>query len=510
MDIAKLYFQKLLKVYPIQGNNKFPYNSKLWNLDCEGVRIPTSAVTIGIPNSDLNIYVIAKNKPQDGDLANALVCAHNEQHLRPSFGRIQFNLGLVGINDDNESFENDVETTVHEIIHILGFSGFQMQLWIDPDTGKYYGQYGLHKITRDVIYRGLKTQIVFSKNILLTARKYYNCPTMEGMQLENEGGAGSLGSHWEQLIVQNEMMMSSEVITDAQLSVHTIALLDWLSKQMADNLYWGKGKGCSFVIQGCYSKQSFHEFPQQLKVQCSFENDGYGEPATTPYLDKCMMKSIYGENLCTSFKNNFKNKNVDIKLEAYGVNSKCFTSTSTNGVKFINDIQKRCHIYKCSSDMKSIIISLPQINRQIICTKQGEVMPINPKNDSFGKIVCPSSFVQFCDSVPLCINHCSSVGICVRGYCLCLPGWAGIDCSVRCNYVVQNGVCVNNCTGNLVISPDRSCQMICPNGYYRHGKICQQCDASCKRCNGESANDCTVCQFLTTLNKNGQCVPLYI
>ncbi|EGR28964.1 leishmanolysin family protein, putative [Ichthyophthirius multifiliis] len=456
----------------------FPKNSSIWKLECLGVRIPTSAVTIGIPNSDLNIYVIAKNAPQDKDIANACVCAHNEQHLRPSFGRIQINFGVFGLKDDNESFENDLETIVHEILHVLGFSGFQMQLWIDPDTGKYYGQYGLPKITRDVIIRGLKTSIVYSKNILLTARKYYNCPTMEGMQLENEGGSGSLGSHWEQLLVQNEMMMSSDVITDAQLSVHTIALLKdtgyfaEVNENMADNLYWGKGKGCSFVMEGCYSKQKFNEFPSERKIQCSFENDGYGEPTTTPFLDNCMMK------------------NVDAVLEVYGFNSKCFTSTSANGVKFTNDSQRRCHQYQCSPDLRSITITFPQIKRQVICTKEGSVMQIVPNNDRYGKIACPSSFIQFCDSVPICMNHCSQVGVCVRGICSCLPGWGGIDCSVK------------------LIGPDRSCQTNCPNGYYKHGNICQQCDAQCKRCNGGTANNCTACQFLTQLNRNGQCVPI--
>ncbi|EGR28963.1 leishmanolysin family protein, putative, partial [Ichthyophthirius multifiliis] len=146
------------------------------------------------------------------------------------------------------------------------------------------------------------------KNVLLTARKYYNCLNMEGMQLENEGGAGSLDSHLEQILVQNEMMMSSDVITDAQLSVHTIALLrdtgyfTEVNESMADNLYWGKGKGCQFVMEGCYTKQKFNEFPSEHKIQCSFENDGYGEPTTTPFLDNCMMKSVYGNKLFTSFK----------------------------------------------------------------------------------------------------------------------------------------------------------------------------------------------------------------
>ncbi|EGR26904.1 leishmanolysin family protein, putative [Ichthyophthirius multifiliis] len=515
METAKIYFQKLLKVNPIQGNNLFPKNSKLWSLDCQGVRIPLSALSQGIPQSDLHIYVITKNAPQDGDIANAMTCAHNEQLLRPSFGRIQFNLSQMSQQDDHESFENDLEVTIHELLHILGFSGFQMQFWINPETGQYYGQYGLPKITKTVIYRGLPTKIVFTKNILLTARKYYACPTMEGMQLENEGDSGSFGSHWEQLIVQNEIMMASKVMTDAQLSVLTIALLrdtgyyTEVNENMADNLYWGKGKGCSFVIEGCYSKQMFNEFPQQLKVQCSFENDGYGEPETTPYLDRCLMKSIYGNKLCTSFKNNFSNQGLDMTLEYYGINSRCFTSTSNNNVDLLNDVYKRCHMHQCSADMKTITVYFPQIKMQVVCTKEGQQITIHPSSNKFGKIFCPRSFTQFCDHVPMCTNHCSSVGVCVRGVCLCLPGWGGIDCSVKCLQVVLNKVCVKQCPLNQVIGPDRSCQISCPNGYYKQGQQCLQCHASCKRCKGGASNDCTLCQFLSQLNKYGQCVKVY-
>ncbi|EGR30431.1 leishmanolysin family protein, putative [Ichthyophthirius multifiliis] len=515
METAKIYFQKLLKVNPFLGNNYFPRYSKLWKQSCNGVFIPDSAIEVGIPDSDLHIYVITKNKPQDGDLANACVCAYNDMYMRPSFGRIQFDLGLFGKNQDAESFENDLETTIHEILHILGFSGFQMQFWINPQTGQYYGQYGLSQITKIVIYRGLPTTLVMTKNILQTARKYYACPNMEGMQLENEGGSGSLGSHWEQLIVQNEMMMASDVITDAQLSVLTIALLrdtgyyTEVNENMADNLYWGKGKGCSFVIEGCYSKQKFDEFPQEMKVQCSFENDGYGFPETTPYFDKCLMKDIYGNKLCTSFKNNFQFNNSDIALEYFGISSKCFNSTSSNNVKLLNDEQARCHMFKCSPDHKSISIFFPQIKRQIICTKEKEEKLINPQNDRFGKIVCPSSFLQFCDYVHICPNYCSSVGFCVRGVCLCLPGWGGVDCSVKCHQVVSDKTCVKQCPGNQVISPDRSCQNQCPNGYFRHGPKCFQCHPSCKRCKGGTANDCTLCQFLTQPNQYGQCISIY-
>jgi hypothetical protein len=64
------------------------------------------------------------------------------------------------------------------------------------------------------------------------------------------------------------MMTGAAVITDAVLSSFTIALLkdtgfyEEVNEGMADNIYWGKGKGCEFISNGCYSKQNYPEFPK--------------------------------------------------------------------------------------------------------------------------------------------------------------------------------------------------------------------------------------------------------
>ena len=67
-----------------------------------------------------------------------------------------------------------------------------------------------------------------------------------------------------------------------------------VNQNMAENLYWGKGKGCEFVINGCYSSQNFPEFPKSKEeMMCSFENDGYGYLKTFNFMDKCLMASLH-------------------------------------------------------------------------------------------------------------------------------------------------------------------------------------------------------------------------
>jgi proprotein convertase subtilisin/kexin type 5 len=60
-------------------------------------------------------------------LANAGFCSIHDSLMRPNYGRVNFNLGNMNVIDSNpEEFENNLETTIHEILHVLGFSGYSM------------------------------------------------------------------------------------------------------------------------------------------------------------------------------------------------------------------------------------------------------------------------------------------------------------------------------------------------------------------------------------------------
>jgi proprotein convertase subtilisin/kexin type 5 len=56
------------------------------------------------------------------------------------------------------------------------------------------------------VFRGVENTKIVTPKVVATAKKYYNCPTVDGMELENEGGSGSRGSHWEKSILMNEFM----------------------------------------------------------------------------------------------------------------------------------------------------------------------------------------------------------------------------------------------------------------------------------------------------------------
>jgi len=50
-------------------------------------------------------------------------------------------------------------------------------------------------------------------------------------------------------------------------------------------------------------------------------------------------------------------------------------------------------------------------------------------NGYSGSIKCPDPEVICEDAYPLCPNWCSGKGKCIRGKCMCHPGYKGEDCN---------------------------------------------------------------------------------
>ncbi len=79
-------------------------------------------------------------------LADAIHCGFDETLKRPNFGRVRVNMASVGVDKSDAGFEGDLNTVIHECLHIFGFSNSLYSKWIDPATGDYYGSENLPKI----------------------------------------------------------------------------------------------------------------------------------------------------------------------------------------------------------------------------------------------------------------------------------------------------------------------------------------------------------------------------
>jgi proprotein convertase subtilisin/kexin type 5 len=98
-------------------------------------------------------------------------------------------------------------TTLHEITHILGFSATSFLKFVNPNTGVTLNK---SDIIEPATLRGFETNIIKTPKVREVARKHFGCPNALGVEVENQGGGGSLGSHWERTHLMNEVIIISK------------------------------------------------------------------------------------------------------------------------------------------------------------------------------------------------------------------------------------------------------------------------------------------------------------
>jgi hypothetical protein len=76
--------------------------------------VPLAHTDIGL-DADLIIYVTAKSEPASSFLAWATSCFLDSVTRRPIAGQVNFNLHYLKLNNTVESFESQVDVTLHEV-----------------------------------------------------------------------------------------------------------------------------------------------------------------------------------------------------------------------------------------------------------------------------------------------------------------------------------------------------------------------------------------------------------
>jgi hypothetical protein len=140
-----------------------------------------------------------------------------------------------------------------------------------------------------------KTKVLFlvTPRLAAFARDYYACPALPGAPADPI----SEGSHWRQANVNHELMQpaSAEDSQRKRISAFTLNFLEdsgWYvtDKSAAQELEWGRGAGCSFVLDGCSSwasknagKQSYYCSDNQAgKDVCTHDSRGIGVCSQIP------------------------------------------------------------------------------------------------------------------------------------------------------------------------------------------------------------------------------------
>jgi hypothetical protein len=241
--------KKLLKVKPL----KYAYyvdtesikkmNVNYWDTSKFGDYAKSRGISTDTLDIDLVIFGRFDSRYNLGDnvLANALAYYFEEETGQPVVGLVNINKDLdYSAKHSQEYFESIL---LHEITHILGF-----------DIYFFYYYYNNLLIKEDL--NGTEHYYINSTKVVDVAKKYFNCDNVIGVELENDGGSGTAGSHWEARVLLGEYMNGVIYSEEQVISEFTLALLEDTGLYKA-NYYtgglmrYGKNKGCDFLYEKC-------------------------------------------------------------------------------------------------------------------------------------------------------------------------------------------------------------------------------------------------------------------
>ncbi|PWV05671.1 putative surface protease GP63 [Trypanosoma cruzi] len=245
-DSIKLHSDRLL----VQPTELFVLPPSLVGA-CTLFLIPDGHFAEGITGADFILYVAA-GPTHDVNVAWGVPCALRSGG-RPAVGALNFGPQHISSRQDLS------RAVAHEIAHALGFS---VQLFAESKM-----------VTKLSKIRGKSNVLVVSsEKTREVTRKHFNCDRAPGMELEDEGGAGTAQSHWERRNAKDEIMAGVAGI--GYYSAMTMAAFEDLGYYranwgMEEVMGWGRNTGCDFLEEKCVNNGTT-KYPDMFCVDGSF------------------------------------------------------------------------------------------------------------------------------------------------------------------------------------------------------------------------------------------------
>ena len=273
LDEMVVFFEKLFMSVDDEIVLKFnTYNT----YGCYHLPLEFSSAVINGVETDLVIVPVVSSRLPESAVAAAVPCSVLPTNNRPVFGIIH--LGTNYDFSNAQALKYSKTVLAHEIVHIFGFVGKLFETFPNkPD------------ITQKKI-NGVSKTLVATPKVLEIARKHFGCDSIEGIEIESQGGEGSAGSHWEARTMLGDFMIST-VYPEFVLSDITLAFLEdsgWykINYYTGGLFTFGKNQGCNFLNKPCYEKGGT-KFPNDFcnpdKNQCFEGHRDKGQCALFTY-----------------------------------------------------------------------------------------------------------------------------------------------------------------------------------------------------------------------------------
>ncbi|XP_071710687.1 uncharacterized protein [Rutidosis leptorrhynchoides] len=468
------WFKRALGVERVRGNLRLSGYSACGQDG--GVQLPRQYIEEGVADADLVLLVTTR--PTTGNTLAWAVACERDQWGRAIAGHV--NVAPRHLTAEAETLLS--ATLIHEVIHVLGFDPHAFTHFRDERKRR---RTRVTKQTMDENLGRMVTRVVLPR-VVMHSRYHYGAfsENFTGLELEDGGGRGTSGSHWEKRLLMNEIMTGS-VDTRSVVSKMTLALLEdsgWYQANysMADQLDWGRNQGTEFVTARCNNWKGAYRCNTTQFSGCTYnrEAEGYcpivnysgdlpqwaryfpqaNEGGQSMLADYCTYFVAYSDGSCID--TNSARMPDRMLGEVRGSNSRCMASSLVrNGfVRGSMTQGKGCYQHKCINNTLEVAVDgiwkacpeaggpvqFPGFNGELICPSYHELCSVNPHlmsqqcPDSCnsngdcvnGKCVCFLGFDGHDCSKRSCPSKCSAHGKCLKnGICQCLDGFTGIDCS---------------------------------------------------------------------------------
>ena len=186
---------------------------------------------------------------------------YKDDNNRPMITKMSFSTTFDYDKNGAEKYLNVF--FLHYFTHLLGFSGTYIK---ENFPGNPY------LIKKDKF--NIERHYITSKKVIETAKKYFNCDQITGIELDNKGIINGVSTHWEPRILLGDYMASFGIEYEEQaISEITLSLMEdsgWYKANYFTGglMRFGKHKGCDFLYEKCLNQKTH---------KTSFENEFFDE-----------------------------------------------------------------------------------------------------------------------------------------------------------------------------------------------------------------------------------------
>lgn len=353
--------------------------------------------------NDIVIFPTFDSTLSTTTLAAASMCIYLTENYRPLFGSLIINPNLSFNKKNTKLYMKTL--FFHELTHVLVFT---------PELFENKGM-----ITTK-IFDGSFVSFVNSPKVLTVARQHFNCTSINGIPLENYGGAGSVGSHWESRYMLGDYMISNDY-SDNVISDITLALFEdsgiYKANYYSGGLFkFGKNTGCDFFEKKCI-EEGVTDFPEEfctfknqpicsrsktVKGQCLIQDFQETIPKRYRYFDSSNLGGFAAANFCPvsyydkqdadyypgSCKVGTSTLSSDYG-EEIGDSSFCFMSSLLPSSSNLSPSERAiCYKVQCDNEKKQIIVNIGK--NKVYCPSEGDW--VDSPTGFKGYIECPNYY----------------------------------------------------------------------------------------------------------------------